>query len=193
MVHVDFSMFLDRSNVFERLDRRNKTLLLRTGGFTRTAMKNQMKRAPKKKTIQRAIDDDGAEVLIDNAGRMHRRDGTYLPASHADKIVQAQRVHNNSKPGEPPYAREGSLKRLIYFGFDPAGPSVVVGPMRFATRTRPGGGKSVPELLNEGGVAKLAMPGGETVSATFKPRPFTPRPLAAGAEFLARETEKVPL
>ncbi len=145
-----FSLKLDRSKVIQRHDRRNRTLLMRTGGYSRALMRNQMKRAPKK-------------------------------------------FPSNSKPGEAPRTREGSLKRNISFAFDSAGPSVVTGPDTFATKTKPRGGKTGAEMLNEGGFASLTKPGGEKVAATFKPRPFTVKPLEGGAEFLATQTAKTPL
>ena len=47
-------------------------------------------------------------------------------------------------PGRPPYSHEGSLRRLLFFGHDPAARSVVVGPVRF----RRG---EAPRLLEHGG------------------------------------------
>lgn len=150
MLASAFSLKLDRSKVLERHDRRGRTLLMRTGGYSRALMRNQMKRAPKKHP-------------------------------------------SNSKPGEAPRTREGSLKRNISFAFDSGGPSVVTGPDSFATRTKPRGGKTGAELLNEGGFASLAKPKGEKVAAAFKPRPFTVKPLEGGAEFMAQQTAKIPL
>ena len=35
-----------------------------------------------------------------------------------------------SEPGNPPYSQTGFLKKFIYFGYDPAARSVVIGPAR---------------------------------------------------------------
>jgi len=48
-------------------------------------------------------------------------------------------------PGQPPRSHEGSLRRLILFGFDRASDSVVVGPARL---NRPG---EAPNVLEFGG------------------------------------------
>ena len=46
-------------------------------------------------------------------------------------------------PGKPPRSHEGSLRRLILFGFDRASDSVVVGPVKL---NKPGEAPSVLEL-----------------------------------------------
>jgi len=40
-------------------------------------------------------------------------------------------------PGKPPHSHEGSLRKLILFGYDRASDSVVVGPVGFAKSTAP--------------------------------------------------------
>ncbi|MEQ9616668.1 MAG: hypothetical protein RLN60_01395 [Phycisphaerales bacterium] len=50
-----------------------------------------------------------------------------------------------ASPGQPPRSHEGSLRRLILFGFDRASDSVVVGP---ASLNRPG---EAPNVLEFGG------------------------------------------
>ena len=42
-----------------------------------------------------------------------------------------------SAPGKPPHSHVGDLRRLIFFGYDSASDSVVVGPMRFKTGDAP--------------------------------------------------------
>lgn len=42
-----------------------------------------------------------------------------------------------SKPGNPPFSHEGSLRRLILFGYDERTDSVVVGPVGFRSSTAP--------------------------------------------------------
>lgn len=64
-----------------------------------------------------------------------------------------------SRPGEPPSAHEGSLKR-IFFAYDPATLSTVVGPVAF-------GRGDVPRLQEKGGRAtRKGKP------ATYRPHPF---------------------
>lgn len=66
----------------------------------------------------------------------------------------------SNPPGQPPSSHEGSLKRLIFFAFDPATKSLVVGPVPF----RKG---EAPRLLEHGGTAiRRGKP------AHYRPRPF---------------------
>jgi hypothetical protein len=60
-----------------------------------------------------------------------------------------------SPPGSPPYSHTGVLKRFLFFGYDPARRTVVVGPMAtnqvfFGKDRRPVRG-TVPEVLEYGG------------------------------------------
>ena len=42
-----------------------------------------------------------------------------------------------SRPGQPPYAHEGSLRRMILFGYEPSRETVVVGPVGFRSSDAP--------------------------------------------------------
>jgi hypothetical protein len=57
-------------------------------------------------------------------------------------------------PGKPPHAHEGSLRKLILFGYDRASDSVVVGPVGFAKSTAPRalehGGETVVHVRRKG-------------------------------------------
>lgn len=54
-----------------------------------------------------------------------------------------RRRKGSAPPGTPPHAHEGSLRRLILFGYDRASDSVVVGPVRL---NKPGAAPSVLEF-----------------------------------------------
>lgn len=74
-----------------------------------------------------------------------------------------------SLPGNPPRAhanREPNL-RTILFGFEPSGPSVVIGPVRFSGLQS---GKTVPEILEFG--ATVVRPGRQWPGRP-KPKPET--------------------
>ena len=60
--------------------------------------------------------------------------GAYVRRAAKSSIRKAK---STSKPGRPPHSHVGTLKRLLYFGFDPATASVVVGPVPFAAGTAP--------------------------------------------------------
>jgi hypothetical protein len=42
-----------------------------------------------------------------------------------------------SPPGQPPFAHEGSLRRMILFGYEPSRETVVVGPVGFRSSDAP--------------------------------------------------------
>ncbi|MCC7409956.1 MAG: hypothetical protein IT442_17955 [Phycisphaeraceae bacterium] len=69
-----------------------------------------------------------------------------------------------SAPGSPPSSHEGSLKRLIYFAYEPARRSVVIGPVPFKEG-------QAPALLEYGGRTTLVRRG-KRVRAHFRGRPF---------------------
>jgi len=72
-----------------------------------------------------------------------------------------------SSPGSPPSSHTGLLKRFIWFGYEPARRSVVIGPARL---TQKGRGEA-PSLLEYGGSAKLERRG-KRKRAKVRARPF---------------------
>lgn len=78
-----------------------------------------------------------------------------------------------SPPAGPPYSHVGTLRKLIFFGYDREKKAVVVGPV---LSDRPTG---APENLEHGGTADIPQPGGRAVRATIRPRPFMGPALAA--------------
>ncbi|TVQ33878.1 MAG: hypothetical protein EA376_01200 [Phycisphaeraceae bacterium] len=60
-----------------------------------------------------------------------------------------RRRRGSSPPGSPPHSHEGSLRRLILFGYDRASDSVVVGPARL---NKPG---EAPSVLEFGGRTRV--------------------------------------
>lgn len=73
-----------------------------------------------------------------------------------------RRRKSASKPGSPPSAHKGLLKKFLYFGYDPSSDSVVVGPVRL--------GKGEAPPLNEyGGMARRTKVVGSGRKA-FSPR-----------------------
>ncbi len=74
-----------------------------------------------------------------------------------------------SRPGDPPFSHEGSLRKLILFGYDPRTDSVVVGPVAFREAVAPnalefGGDVEAPAY---GAAWKRGMR-----SIHIRPRPF---------------------
>jgi len=93
---------------------------------------------------------------------------THAGASVRKRARQSiRRRKGTSKPGEPPRSHVGTLKRLIYYGWDPASESVVVGPLRF--------GEGGAPALEYGGLARIKINRGDKavrVRARVRARPF---------------------
>ena len=88
------------------------------------------------------------QAVIDAVGRANvkvlSRAGAFIQRRAKSSIRQRKRV---SRPGEPPSSHVGTLRNLIYFGFDTRERSVVVGP------TPLGATGIVPPTLEYGGPA----------------------------------------
>jgi hypothetical protein len=70
--------------------------------------------------------------------------GAYIRQSARQSIRTAKTA---SRPGRPPHSHVGTLKRLLFFSFDPATNSVVVGPVGFDGRQAE---TNVPKALEFG-------------------------------------------
>jgi len=94
--------------------------------------------------VLRAVDRARRQVLS--------KQGAFL-RTRARSIIRPRKAA--STPGEPPHSHTGILRRFLYFSFDPATRSVVVGPARtnqvfFDKDRRPVTG-TVPSVLEYGG------------------------------------------
>ena len=67
-----------------------------------------------------------------------------------------------SRPGNPPFSHVGTLKRHIYFGYDPKRRSVVIGPVIFPGKS----GKALPALEYGG---RSDTPSGAMVKIAARP------------------------
>ena len=72
----------------------------------------------------------------------------------------------SSAPGTPPSSHTGLLKRFIFFSFDPAQKSVVIGPMRLDQKNT-----DAPHTLEYGGMTTLGQNKDKT-RVRIRPRPF---------------------
>lgn len=77
-------------------------------------------------TVLRAV-DKAKRAVLSKAGAFIR-----TTAKHSIRTKKG-----SAPAGRPPHSHEGSLRRLIYFGYDPASDSVVVGPVGFKRSTAP--------------------------------------------------------
>ena len=72
-----------------------------------------------------------------------------------------------SAPGSPPSSHIGLLKKFIWFGYEPAKRSVVIGPARLSQAGR----GEAPHLLEYGGIGRIEHRG-KRKRAKVRPRPF---------------------
>ena len=70
-------------------------------------------------------------------------------------------------PGQPPSSHTGLLKKFIFFGYDAARHSVVIGPTRLNQKGR----GEAPPLLEYGGKATLVRRG-KKKRVTYQARPY---------------------
>jgi len=91
----------------------------------------------------------------------------------------------SAPPGKPPHSHEGSLRRLILFGYDRTSDSVVVGPVGFKNST-------APSALEYGGPATVTRRrGGRSGRRDSRTVKIASRPYMGPA--LERERPKLPL
>lgn len=105
---------------------------------------------------------DRAKVVraVDRAKRQSlSKAGAFIRRSAKSSIRKRKRI---SAPGSPPSSHEGSLRRLIYFGYDRQTDSVVVGPVGYKN-------SRVPSVLETGGsTVVIRRVGGRLVRTKVK-------------------------
>ena len=75
------------------------------------------------------FDSDKVQRAVDRATRrVLSKAGAYIRTRAKSSIRKRKKV---SPAGKPPHSHRGDLRRLIYFAYDPAMRSVIVGPVRF--------------------------------------------------------------
>lgn len=77
----------------------------------------------------------------------------------------------SAAPGQPPSSHSGELKELLFFAFDAATRSVVVGPVPFGG-SKSAGDKRAPELLERGGPVTRRTKSGEARVYRYRGHPF---------------------
>lgn len=115
-------------------------------------------------TTRRALSKAGAFIRTRARTSMRRRRGV-------------------SPPGQPPSAHQGDLKRFLYFAWDPATRSVVVGPVGFSQ-------SRVPSILEIGGPSATRVYNRATGRREDRPITVRPRPYMGPA--LAQEIDSIP-
>ncbi len=107
---------------------------------------------------------------VDSATRWAlSRAGAFIRTRAKTSIRKRKKI---SAPGKPPSSHEGTLRRLIFFGYEPAGRTVVIGPVAH-------GKGEAPSLLELGGTVNRTVIRrrhgkyrAKKQRMTYKPRPF---------------------
>ena len=122
-------------------------------------------------------------AAVDNAKRkVLSKAGAFIRTAAKTSIRKRK---GSAPPGAPPHSHEGSLRRLILFGYDKPNDSVVVGPVGFKKR-------EAPSVLEYGGdTVVLRRVGGRGGKLTSQKVKIAPRPYMAPA--LEKERPKLPL
>lgn len=83
------------------------------------------------------------------------RIGAFIMTTMRTSMKNSTKPKPHSLPGESPRVTEGFLRSMINFSYSPFRHTVVVGPEIKATnpKIKPSG-KTIPELLNDGGTAR---------------------------------------
>jgi phage gpG-like protein len=93
--------------------------------------------------VTRAVDKAKRQALS--------RAGAFIRTTARSSIRKRK---TSAPPGRPPHSHTGLLKRFIFFGYDPATDSVVVGPVGFKRSNAPNvlefGGTTVVERRTKG-------------------------------------------
>ena len=110
------------------------------------------------------FDQKAVRAATDRATRkVLSKFGAYVRTAARSSIRRRNAV---SEPGTPPSSHVGTLRRLIFFGYDTTQRSVVIGPTPF------GDTAEAPPLLEYGGRARRKDRRGRVRMATYRPRPF---------------------
>jgi len=108
------------------------------------------------KKVRRAVDRTTRRVLS--------KFGAFVRRTARSSIRKRKKA---SRPGSPPSSHTGLLKKFIWFGYEPAKCSVVIGPARLSQAGR----GEAPHLLEYGGTGTVERRG-KRKRAKVRPRPF---------------------
>ena len=108
------------------------------------------------KKVRRSVDRATRRVLS--------RFGAFVRRTARSSIRKRKKA---SPPGSPPSSHIGLLKKFIWFGYEPAKRSVVIGPARLSQAGR----GEAPHLLEYGGMGTVERRG-KRKRAKVRPRPF---------------------
>jgi len=111
MIAIDCKTFFDRAGVAAALDKRNRRVLNRWGGYARRSARSSIRRVGNARPRPRETTKAG------------RRSKAFR------KWLQEVRQRPASPPGSPPFTHTGGLRNAIMYAYDPGRESVIVGPL----------------------------------------------------------------
>lgn len=130
------SLFFDRKEITSKLDPAVRKALSKFGAFVRTRAKSSLRYGDKSS-----------------------------PPGKPPTVHRSRKFTRQKRKGGAVRQPSSPLRELIFFSYDPAARSVVIGPAL-------GGRQSgVPALMEHGGTATIAVDGKKIV-ARYQPRPF---------------------
>lgn len=143
------SMFFDREAVLSQVEAARRKNLSKLGAFIRQRAKSSIKPARQMRLSE----------MTEEQRKAYRR--RVALAQHYG-WPKPKKPRASSKPGEPPRSHTKRLRKFIYFGYDPAAKSVVVGPVGFRN-------SRAPEALESGGTATVGKKQKRTVTIHRRP------------------------
>lgn len=144
--------FFDKPRVDRALSRARKYALSRSGALVRGFARKLIKPARRLS-------------LGEMSPTQRRRHEQRLRHARKQGLPRPLRPLASARPGQPPRNKTGLLKNFIYFAFEPARSSVVVGPVALRN-------KRTAWLLEYGGSARLPASNGQRVQMRFRGNPF---------------------
>lgn len=136
------SRFFDRTAVTSRLSKAKRRQFSKAGGLTRKIARNSMRPVSKRILKQISKKRKIAFLLVTRA---NQTPSTLRARAKIAEEIRALEKQAASKPGQPPKTRKGTIKKQLFYAFDPGRESVVIGPILFAPKN------NAPETLEYGG------------------------------------------
>lgn len=131
--------FFDRVAVMMALNKMSAKVLPKAGAFVMRTARSSIKKPRKRKS---------GEMTDRQRTAFKRREKLFKQGKIASKPVQPSMP---SRPGEPPRGPTGLLKKHLFFSYDPATKSVVVGPALLNKST------GAPAVLEQGGPTEVTV------------------------------------
>ena len=204
-INFRLKKYADRPEVKRKVKKWQLARLSRAGAYARGAMKKQIRHRPKGKRARTVtFMPDPMELPPKWKGGL-RPITVYLPADGPAVYARSGRkaywkfairarleiAKRNKGKGEGKPPRRGptdDLRQHIYFQIDTKKPSVVIGPEKLPRKYPLVNRKTVPELLNKGGIEMLL---GERVK--YGPRPYVETILKPAIKALKGQIKKYPV